>query len=92
MKLFDCNLPYSLTESELCAFWRSGWRIGCGPQSTGRSKGFGFAEMADRSAGRQVMEGLNSRECKHRALVCNEAKPPAKKAGVVDEAPISSAH
>ncbi|WP_310600760.1 RNA-binding protein [Desulfobulbus sp.] len=83
MKLFVGSLPYNITESELESL--------CTPfgdvvsvklvvdQFTGQAKGFGFVEMANRSAGHKVMEGLNGMEYKHRTLVCNEAKPPAKK-------------
>lgn len=83
MKLFVGSLPYNITESELASL--------CAPfgdvvsvklildHFTGQSKGFGFVEMENRSAGHKVMEGLNGMEYKHRTLVCNEAKPPAKK-------------
>ncbi len=83
MKLFIGSLPYTITESELSSL--------CIPfgevvstklildQFTGQPKGFGFVEMANRSAGHKVMENLNGMEYKHRVLVCNEAKPPVKK-------------
>ena len=83
MKLFVGSLPYTITESELTSL--------CIPfgevvsvklvvdHFTGQPKGFGFVEMASRSAGHKVMEGLNGKEYKHRALICNEAKPEAKK-------------
>jgi RNA recognition motif-containing protein len=83
MKLFIGSLPTTMTESDLSAL--------CAPfgevvstklivdQFTGRPKGFGFVEMANRSQGHKVMDGLNGKEYNHRTLVCNEAKPPAKK-------------
>ncbi|WP_306547078.1 RNA-binding protein [Desulfobulbus sp.] len=83
MKLFIGSLPYNITEPELSAL--------CSPfgdvvsaklivdQFTGQSKGFGFVEMSSRSEGHKVMDGLNGKEYNHRTLVCNEAKPPAKK-------------
>jgi len=83
MKLFIGSLPFDITESELSER--------CKPlgdvvsvklildQFTGKSKGFAFVEMSDRSQGHKVMEELNGKVYKHRTLVCNEAKPPAKK-------------
>lgn len=83
MKLFIGSLPYGITETELSSL--------CTPHGdvvsvkliidhfTGQSKGFGFIEMDTRSAGHKVMEDLNGKEYKHRTLVCNEAKAPAKK-------------
>ncbi len=83
MKLFIGSLPHSITETELTAL--------CAPfgevvsaklivdQFSGRPKGFGFVEMSNRSEGHKVMDGLNGKEYNHRTLVCNEAKPPAKK-------------
>jgi len=83
MKLFIGSLPYNITESELSEL--------CKPygdvistkliidQFTGKTKGFGFVEMSNRSQGHKVMEELNGKEYNHRTLVCNEAKPPAKK-------------
>ncbi|NLX17724.1 MAG: RNA-binding protein [Desulfobulbus sp.] len=83
MKLFIGSLPYNITESELSSL--------CEPfgevvsvklvvdHFSGRSKGFGFVEMANRSAGHRVMEELNGKEYNHRTLVCNEAKPQARK-------------
>ena len=83
MKLFIGSLPYNITESELSEL--------CMPfgdvvsvklildQFTGKSKGFAFIEMSNRSQGHKVMEELNGKVYNHRTLVCNEAKPPAKK-------------
>lgn len=83
MKLFIGSLPYTVTEAELTEL--------CGQYGTvvstklildpfsGQPKGFGFVEMATRSEGHKVMEGLNGVQYNHRTLVCNEAKPPARK-------------
>lgn len=83
MKLFIGSLPYNITESELSSLCATFGEVVSAKlivdQFTGQSKGFGFVEMANRSAGHRVMEGLNGKEYNHRTLVCNEAKPPAKK-------------
>lgn len=44
-------------------------------RETGRSKGFGFIEMVDSSAGAEAIEALNGNECEGRTLRVNEAKP-----------------
>ena len=83
MKLFIGSLPYNITESELVALCVPFGEVVSAKlvldQFTGRPKGFGFVEMATRSEGHKVMDGLNGKEYNHRTLVCNEAKPPAKK-------------
>ena len=83
MKLFIGSLPFNITESEISEL--------CTPLGevmsvklivdhfTGNSKGFAFVEMSNRSEGHKVMEELNGKVYNHRTLVCNEAKPPAKK-------------
>jgi RNA recognition motif-containing protein len=44
-------------------------------RETGKSKGFGFVEMAEASAGNQAIEALNGNDCEGRTLRVNEAKP-----------------
>lgn len=83
MKLFIGSLPYTITETELNDLCQPfGSVVSCKlvlDQFTGKSKGFAFVEMSNRSEGHKVMEGLNNKEYNHRTLVCNEAKPPVKK-------------
>ena len=83
MKLFVGSLPYNITESELTElFGKFGSVISAKlivDQFSGQSKGFGFVEMSSRSEGHKAMDELNGKEYNHRTLVCNEAKPPAKK-------------
>ena len=83
MKLFIGSLPYNTTEAELSALCATYGEVVSvkiiTDQFTGRSKGFGFVEMIDRSAGHKVMESLNGKEFKNKALVYNEAKPQTKK-------------
>ncbi len=83
MKLFIGSLPHAITETELsglCAPFGEvvSAKLIVDPFS-GHPKGFGFVEMANRSQGHKVMDGLNGKEYNHRTLVCNEAKPQAKK-------------
>jgi len=44
-------------------------------RDTGRSKGFGFVEMADTRAAQSAIAGLQGKELAGRTLTVNEAKP-----------------
>ena len=44
---------------------------------SGRSKGFGFAEMSDDEAAKRAIEELSGKEFAGRALVIKEARPRA---------------
>ena len=83
MKLFIGSLPYNITESQLSELCGTFGSVVSAKlivdQFSGQPKGFGFVEMATRSEGHKVMEGLNGKEYKHRELVCNEAKPQKKR-------------
>ena len=82
MKLFIGNLPYDISEEELSGiFTEFGAVVNINLVKdfvSGRSKGFAFVEMSDRSGGQQAMETLNKKSYKNRQLVCNEAKPQKK--------------
>lgn len=43
-------------------------------RETGRSKGFGFVEMAEEEAGREAVEELNGAEVMGRTIKVNEAR------------------
>jgi RNA recognition motif-containing protein len=42
----------------------------------GRSKGFGFVEMASASEAQAAMDGMNGRPIEGRLIVVSEARPP----------------
>ncbi len=46
---------------------------------TGRSRGFGFVDMPDDTAGQAAMEALNGTEMDGRALKVNEARESAQR-------------
>ena len=48
-------------------------------RETGRSRGFGFVEMAD--GGEAAIEALNGSDLQGRALTVNEAKPREQRRG-----------
>jgi RNA recognition motif-containing protein len=50
-------------------------------RDTGRSKGFGFVEMADDNSAQEAIQGLNETQQGGRALTVNEAKPREPRTG-----------
>jgi RNA recognition motif-containing protein len=44
-------------------------------RDTGRSKGFGFVEMADEAQAQAAISALNGKDVDGRALTVNEARP-----------------
>lgn len=73
------NIPWSTDEEKLKEFFSEyanvvGARI-ITERATGRSKGYGFVEIADDEDADQVVEMVNGKEMEGRKLVVNEAKP-----------------
>ena len=56
---------------------------------TGRSKGFGFVEMADDAAAEAAINMWNGKELDGRTLTVNEARPMEPRAPRSDRAPRS---
>ena len=79
LNLYVGNLPYEITEAELTALFAEYGQVESAKiitdRDTGRSKGFGFVEMADRSEGEKAMAELNGRSMNNRQIKVNEAKP-----------------
>jgi cold-inducible RNA-binding protein len=50
-------------------------------RDTGRSKGFGFVEMANDAEGDKAIDALNGRELDGRNLTINEARPKPQGGG-----------
>ena len=78
-KLYVGGIPYTSTESALSdAFSKAGQVVSASiiiDRMTGRSKGFGFVEMADEAAAREAINKLNGSDFLGKTLVVNEAKP-----------------
>lgn len=77
MRLYVGNLPYSTRDDSLRQlFTQFGDVISATVimMRDGRSKGFGFVELAD-DAARAAIEKLNGAEHEGRKLVVNEARP-----------------
>lgn len=79
MNLYVGNLNYDMSEEDLRdAFGEHGDVTSAKiitDKFTGRSRGFGFVEMASDDAGKAAMENLNGKDVSGRQLVVNEARP-----------------
>ena len=78
MRLYVGNLAFATTNDELKAAFEAFGAVDSATvimdRETGRSKGFGFVEMAD-DAGKLAIEKLNGSEIGGRKAVINEARP-----------------
>ncbi|MBI2930789.1 MAG: RNA-binding protein [Planctomycetes bacterium] len=85
MNIFVGNLSYQVTEAELrTAFEAYGEVQACNiimDRTTGRSRGFGFVEMPDRTQAEAAIRELNLRELQGRAITVNEARPKTESRG-----------
>lgn len=83
--LFVGNLSFQTTDSELQALFEPFGEITrvqiMTDRDTGRSRGFGFVEMASDEAAARAIEALNGKELGGRALNVNEARPKPESRG-----------
>ena len=81
-KLFVGGLPYKTTNDELRdAFAQSGEVASASivtDRETGRSRGFGFVEMADDAGVESAISMWNGKEFGGRTLTVSEARPKAE--------------
>lgn len=77
-KLYVGSLPYSTTEDDLRDLFSTFGTIASAriitDKFTGRSKGFGFVEMATEEEALKAIDGNNGKEIEGRALVVSEAR------------------
>ncbi|MBW4889462.1 RNA-binding protein [Mucilaginibacter sp. HMF5004] len=82
MNIFIGNLPYKIEESELMELFADYGEVTSLKiiidRETGRSKGFGFAEMSDKESALKAIEDLNAAEIYGRNIVVKEAEPKAE--------------
>ncbi len=85
MKLYVGNLSYEVTEEDLKQSFEQFGQVESvaiiTDKFTGKSKGFGFVEMASKAEGQSAIEGLNGKELKGRTLNVNEARPRTESRG-----------
>lgn len=76
MKIYVGNLPWSTSDSDLQDLFAAYGAVQSASvvadRDTGRSRGFGFVEMADSDAQKAIAE-LNGHQLESRALRVNEA-------------------
>ncbi len=81
--LYVGNLPFSVSADDLReAFEKFGTVVSASVVSdreTGRSRGFGFVEMAD--GGEAAIAGMNGADLQGRTLTVNEARPREDRRG-----------
>ncbi|CAM3488949.1 RNA recognition motif domain-containing protein [Arcobacter aquimarinus] len=79
MNIYVGNLSYRMNDNELEGIFAKFGAVKSAKvimdRETGKSKGFGFVEMAEASAGASAIEALNGNDCEGRTLRVNEAKP-----------------
>lgn len=84
-KLYVGNLSYSVNNASLEDLFAPFGRVASAQviqdRDTGRSKGFGFVEMADENSAQQAIAGLHDKEHDGRNLTVNEAKPREDRGG-----------
>ena len=78
-KLYVGNLSYNVTNSDLEQMCAAHGTVQSAEviqdRETGRSKGFGFVQMATSEEAQGAIAALNGREHDGRSLTVNEAKP-----------------
>jgi RNA recognition motif-containing protein len=79
MKLYVGNLSFNTSNQDLSDLFAQIGTVETATvvedRDTGRSRGFGFVEMASREEGENAIEELNGKEFAGRELKVNEAKP-----------------
>ena len=87
-KMYVGNIPYNATEEDLRKLFSE-----CGEiesvkiiqdNFTGRSKGFGFIEMADENDAKKAIASLNGKDFMGKSLTVAEARPQQKRRGFND--------
>lgn len=85
MKLYVGNLPFSTTSTDLTELFSQAGTVESASviedRATGRSRGFGFVEMASSDEGTAAITQFNGKEMKGRNLTVNEAKPRENRGG-----------
>lgn len=79
MNIFVAGLSYSISEAELGDLFAEYGEIESVKvvldRETGRSKGYGFVEMADEEAGKKAIDALNGVEIEGRTIAVSVARP-----------------
>ena len=83
-KLYVGGIPYSTTEADLKELFATVGEVTSAviiiDKMTGRSKGFGFVEMANDSDADKAITEWNGKDFQGRSLTVNEARPLEERA------------
>jgi RNA recognition motif-containing protein len=84
-RLYVGNLSYNVTNQSLEDLFAEFGAVKSAQvvmdRDTGRSKGFGFVEMADDNGANAAIQGLNEKQHEGRPLTVNEARPREERGG-----------
>ena len=79
MNIYVGNLPFDAQQSDLrslfAEYGTSDSASVITDRDTGRSRGFGFVELADRDQAARAIEKLDGHDLRGRRITVNEAKP-----------------
>jgi len=83
--IFVGNLDFNISEDELRNLFGTYGQVDrvsiVTDRDTGRSRGFGFVEMANAEEGEKAIAALNGSQLAGRTLNVNEARPKAERVG-----------
>ena len=85
MNIYVGNLPFETTEESLQVAFTEYGEVSTArvitDRMTGRSRGFGFVEMADNDQAEAAIKALNGKDWNGRVLTVNEARPREENGG-----------
>jgi cold-inducible RNA-binding protein len=85
MNIYVGNLDFSSTEDSIRALFEQHGEVTSvkiiTDRYTGRSRGFGFVEMANDEEGKAAISALDGKELDGRPLKVNEARPRTERGG-----------
>jgi cold-inducible RNA-binding protein len=85
MKLYVGNLSFQTSSEDLQELFAQAGTVESASvvedRETGRSRGFGFVEMASKEEGQKAIEQFNGKELNGRNLNVNEARPREDRGG-----------
>src|ERR1051326_8832351 len=84
-KIYVGGLPYATTDAQLQDLFAAHGTVESArvitDKFTGRSRGFGFVEMASNEEAQRAIQALNGTDLDCRNLTANEARPQEKRSG-----------